>query len=188
SFYSGCCGLFVPDDPTAFMTHHVAAPHALPPYWWGSVRLQVGVADLTCARSVVRHLVPFVHPFDRLRRFGHVSGLAVRRCDDLAARSDFALSTTIETSGGVEDVPQKVKEAEDKVGRMRFAVTRACGGGGGRARAGALYIGGSTTAPIETPSLLISTRKGLPNFVSRDHLAALPTPDSLLLHVSPLHL
>ncbi|RWV91706.1 hypothetical protein GW17_00045986, partial [Ensete ventricosum] len=94
SFYSGCCGLFVPDDPTAFMTHHVAAPHALPPYWWGSVRLQVGVADLTCARSVVRHLVPFVHPFDRLRRFGHVSGLAVRRCDDLAARSDFALSTS----------------------------------------------------------------------------------------------
>ncbi|RWV85467.1 hypothetical protein GW17_00052740 [Ensete ventricosum] len=61
------------------MTHHVAAPHALPPYWWGSVRLQVGVADLTCARSVVRHLVPFVHPVDRSRRFGHVSGLAVRR-------------------------------------------------------------------------------------------------------------
>ncbi|RWV95154.1 hypothetical protein GW17_00042244, partial [Ensete ventricosum] len=78
SFYSGCCGLFVPDDLTAFMTHHVAAPHALPPYWWGSVRLQVGVADLTCARSVVRHLVPFVHPVDRSRRFGHVSGLAVR--------------------------------------------------------------------------------------------------------------
>ncbi|RWV79881.1 hypothetical protein GW17_00058924 [Ensete ventricosum] len=48
SFYSGCCGLFVPDDLTAFMTHHVAAPHALPSYWWGSVRLQVGVADLTC--------------------------------------------------------------------------------------------------------------------------------------------
>ncbi|RZS07795.1 hypothetical protein BHM03_00038686 [Ensete ventricosum] len=78
SFYSGCCGLFVPDDLTAFMTHHVAAPHALPPYWWGSVRLQVGVADLTCARSVVRHLVPFVHPVDRSRWFGHVSGLAVR--------------------------------------------------------------------------------------------------------------
>ncbi|RWW72490.1 hypothetical protein BHE74_00019680 [Ensete ventricosum] len=92
SFYSGCCGLFVPDDLTAFMTHHVAAPHALPPYWWGSVRLQVGVAGLTCARSVVRHLVPFVHPVDRSRRFGRVRGLAVRRCDDLAARSDFALS------------------------------------------------------------------------------------------------
>ncbi|RZS28504.1 hypothetical protein BHM03_00062101 [Ensete ventricosum] len=62
SFYSGCCGLFV------------------------------GVADLTCARSAVRHLVSFVHPVDRLRRFGHVSGLAVRRCDDLPARSAFALS------------------------------------------------------------------------------------------------
>ncbi|RZR78315.1 hypothetical protein BHM03_00003597, partial [Ensete ventricosum] len=92
SFYSGRCGLFVPDDLTAFMIHHVAAPHTLPPYRWGSVRLQVGVADLTCARSVVRHLVPFVHPVDRSRRFGRVRGLAVPRCDDLAARSDFALS------------------------------------------------------------------------------------------------
>ncbi|RWW82359.1 hypothetical protein BHE74_00009190 [Ensete ventricosum] len=81
------------------MAHHVAAPHALPPYWWGGVRLQVGVADLTCARSVVRHLVPFVHPVDRSRRFGHVSGLAVRRCDDLAARSDFALSISDKKPG-----------------------------------------------------------------------------------------
>ncbi|RWV76821.1 hypothetical protein GW17_00062455 [Ensete ventricosum] len=64
----------------------------MPPYWWGSVRLQVGVVDLTCASSAVRHLVPFVHRVDRSRRFGHVSGLAVRRCDDLAAMSDFALS------------------------------------------------------------------------------------------------
>ncbi|RZR79654.1 hypothetical protein BHM03_00005444 [Ensete ventricosum] len=30
SFYSGCCGLFVPDDFTAFMTHHAAAPLAMP--------------------------------------------------------------------------------------------------------------------------------------------------------------
>ncbi|RWW26145.1 hypothetical protein GW17_00009495 [Ensete ventricosum] len=30
SFYSGCCGLFVPDDLTAFMTHHAAAPLAMP--------------------------------------------------------------------------------------------------------------------------------------------------------------
>ncbi|RZS23601.1 hypothetical protein BHM03_00056567, partial [Ensete ventricosum] len=37
----------------------------------------VGVADLTCARSAVRHLVSFVHPVDQLRWFGHVSGLAV---------------------------------------------------------------------------------------------------------------
>ncbi|RWW57731.1 hypothetical protein BHE74_00035457 [Ensete ventricosum] len=51
----------------------------MPPYWWGSVNLQVGVVDLTCARSVVRHWVPFVHPVDRSRRFGHVNDLAVRR-------------------------------------------------------------------------------------------------------------
>ncbi|RZR85136.1 hypothetical protein BHM03_00012067 [Ensete ventricosum] len=30
SFYSGCCGLFVPDDLTAFMAHHAAAPLAMP--------------------------------------------------------------------------------------------------------------------------------------------------------------
>ncbi|RZR76734.1 hypothetical protein BHM03_00001614 [Ensete ventricosum] len=30
SFYSGCCGLFVPNDLTAFMTHHAAAPFAMP--------------------------------------------------------------------------------------------------------------------------------------------------------------
>ncbi|RZS11225.1 hypothetical protein BHM03_00042541 [Ensete ventricosum] len=30
SFYSGCCGLFVPDDLTAFMTHHAVAPLAMP--------------------------------------------------------------------------------------------------------------------------------------------------------------
>ncbi|RRT39309.1 hypothetical protein B296_00057878, partial [Ensete ventricosum] len=30
SFYSGCCGLFVPDELTAFMTHHAAAPFAMP--------------------------------------------------------------------------------------------------------------------------------------------------------------
>ncbi|WOL00891.1 queuine tRNA-ribosyltransferase accessory subunit-like isoform X1 [Canna indica] len=68
---------------------------------------------------------------------------------------------------------------------MRFVVTKACAGG--RARAGALYIGGSSAAPIETPSLLLSTCKGLPAFISRDHLSELPSPDSLLLSVSPLH-
>ncbi|RWW65164.1 hypothetical protein BHE74_00027548 [Ensete ventricosum] len=59
--YSGCCRLFVPDDLTAFMTHHVAAPFAMSSClspclspWQRSVRLKVGSADLTCARSVVR--------------------------------------------------------------------------------------------------------------------------------------
>ncbi|RWW37351.1 hypothetical protein BHE74_00057551 [Ensete ventricosum] len=52
----------------------------------------VGVADLTCARSAVRHLVSFVHPVDQLCWFGHVSGLVVPGRDDLAARSAFAIS------------------------------------------------------------------------------------------------
>ncbi|XP_020111598.1 queuine tRNA-ribosyltransferase accessory subunit 2-like isoform X1 [Ananas comosus] len=72
---------------------------------------------------------------------------------------------------------------------MRFAVTKACGGGG-KARAGALYVGGGGgggAAVVETPSLLLSTRKGLPAFVSRDLLSTLPSPDSHLLHVSPIH-
>ncbi|RWV94389.1 hypothetical protein GW17_00043077 [Ensete ventricosum] len=30
SFYSGCCGLFVPDDLTAFMTHYATVPLAMP--------------------------------------------------------------------------------------------------------------------------------------------------------------
>ncbi|OEL30611.1 Queuine tRNA-ribosyltransferase subunit QTRTD1 [Dichanthelium oligosanthes] len=68
---------------------------------------------------------------------------------------------------------------------MRFAVTKVCGSGG-KARAGALHIGGGGIG-IETPALLLSTRKGLPSFVSCDLLASLPLPDSLLLHVCPTH-
>ncbi|RRT56259.1 hypothetical protein B296_00040642 [Ensete ventricosum] len=70
----------------------------------------VGVADLTYARSVVRHLVSFVHPVDQLRWFGHISGLAVLRRDDLAARTTFVISffpTKVDPleapDGGVED-------------------------------------------------------------------------------------
>ncbi|GJN20277.1 hypothetical protein PR202_gb07633 [Eleusine coracana subsp. coracana] len=66
---------------------------------------------------------------------------------------------------------------------MRFAVTKVCGGGG-KARAGALHVGG---IGVETPALLLSTRKGLPAFVSCDLLASLPLPDSLLLHICPTH-
>ncbi|CAN6299822.1 unnamed protein product [Urochloa humidicola] len=68
---------------------------------------------------------------------------------------------------------------------MRFAVTKVCGGGG-KARAGVLHIGGGGIG-METPALLLSTRKGLPSFVSCDLLASLPLPDSLLLHVCPTH-
>ncbi|KAB1210932.1 Queuine tRNA-ribosyltransferase subunit QTRTD1 [Morella rubra] len=56
----------------------------------------------------------------------------------------------------------------------------------GRARAGVLQLG-SCPGPIETPSLLISTRKGLPFFIPPDLLPSLPSPDSHLLQVCPLH-
>ncbi|XP_012446402.1 uncharacterized protein LOC105769963 [Gossypium raimondii] len=64
---------------------------------------------------------------------------------------------------------------------MKFAVKAWSNGG---ARAGILHLGTST---IDTPSLLLSTRKGLPHFISPDLLSCLPSPESRLLHVSPLH-
>ncbi|KAL5704064.1 tRNA-guanosine(34) preQ1 transglycosylase [Ranunculus cassubicifolius] len=62
----------------------------------------------------------------------------------------------------------------------------------GRARVGSLELsnGGTlnpTAVTIETPALVLSTRKGLPYFIAPDLLANLPSPDSHLLHVSPLH-
>ncbi|KAL4333109.1 hypothetical protein GQ457_07G021750 [Hibiscus cannabinus] len=54
------------------------------------------------------------------------------------------------------------------------------------ARAGVLHLG-NVAAAIDTPSLLISTRKGLPLFIPPDLLSSLPFPDSRLLHVSPIH-
>lgn len=66
---------------------------------------------------------------------------------------------------------------------MKFAVQA---WSNGSARAGVLQLGGFTT-PLETPSLLLSTRKGLPNFISPDLLPSLPSPDSHLLQVCPLH-
>ncbi|XP_016437818.2 uncharacterized protein LOC107763833 isoform X2 [Nicotiana tabacum] len=56
----------------------------------------------------------------------------------------------------------------------------------GKARAGVLQLG-SCPHPIETPALLLTTRKGLPVFIPPDHFPSLPSPDSLLFHVSPLH-
>jgi queuine tRNA-ribosyltransferase subunit QTRTD1 len=56
-------------------------------------------------------------------------------------------------------------------------------------RVGALELGGNFPGGvIETPALLISTRKGLPHFIPPDLLPSLPSPDSHLLQVSPLHL
>ncbi|KAF9602493.1 hypothetical protein IFM89_028507 [Coptis chinensis] len=58
--------------------------------------------------------------------------------------------------------------------------------GNGRARVGLLQLGNCPT-PIETPSLLLSTRKALPVFIAPHLLPSLPSPDSHLLQVSPLH-
>ncbi|KAF9608559.1 hypothetical protein IFM89_009925 [Coptis chinensis] len=58
--------------------------------------------------------------------------------------------------------------------------------GNGRARVGLLQLGNCPT-PVETPSLLLSTRKALPVFIAHDLLPSLPSPDSHLLQVSPLH-
>ncbi|GAB4862061.1 hypothetical protein Ancab_037315 [Ancistrocladus abbreviatus] len=56
----------------------------------------------------------------------------------------------------------------------------------GRARTGILQLPGCPNS-IETPCLLLSTRKGLPHFLSPDLLSSLPSADSHLLQVSPLH-
>lgn len=55
-----------------------------------------------------------------------------------------------------------------------------------KARTGCLQLGNCPTA-IDTPALLLSTCKGLPNFISPDLLPSLPSPDSHLLQFSPLH-
>ncbi|KAH6834897.1 hypothetical protein C2S53_003897 [Perilla frutescens var. hirtella] len=64
---------------------------------------------------------------------------------------------------------------------MKFSVKAWSKGGG---RAGLLQVGGCS---LETPALLLTTRKGLPTFISPDLLSSLPTPDSRLLQFSPLH-
>ena len=70
------------------------------------------------------------------------------------------------------------------VSSMKFAVKA---WSSGKARTGILQLG-NCPGPIETPALLLSTRKGLPHFISPDLLPSLPSPDSHLLQVSPLHL
>ncbi|KAH9781497.1 Queuine tRNA-ribosyltransferase accessory subunit 2 [Citrus sinensis] len=67
---------------------------------------------------------------------------------------------------------------------MKFAVKALSSG---KARAGVVHLG-SCPSSIETPCLLLSTRKGLPIFISPDLLSSLPSPDSNLLQFSPLHL
>ncbi|XP_078170282.1 uncharacterized protein LOC144564557 isoform X1 [Carex rostrata] len=67
---------------------------------------------------------------------------------------------------------------------MRFVVSKPSAG---KARLGALYLGGSVAPPVETPALVVPTRRGLPSFIPKDLLEHLPYPDSLLLHLSPIH-
>ncbi|KAI3990475.1 hypothetical protein MKX01_023255 [Papaver californicum] len=62
---------------------------------------------------------------------------------------------------------------------MKFAVK--AWSNGGRARTGVLQLS-NCPLPIETPSLLLTTRKGLPVFIAPDLLLSLPSPDSHLLH------
>ncbi|XP_034676232.1 queuine tRNA-ribosyltransferase accessory subunit 2-like [Vitis riparia] len=66
---------------------------------------------------------------------------------------------------------------------MKFAVTA---WSKGRARVGVLQLA-NCPQPMETPALLLSTRKGLPVFIPPDLLPSLPSPDSHLLQMSPLH-
>uniref|UniRef100_A0A2N9J1G6 Queuine tRNA-ribosyltransferase accessory subunit 2 n=1 Tax=Fagus sylvatica TaxID=28930 RepID=A0A2N9J1G6_FAGSY len=66
---------------------------------------------------------------------------------------------------------------------MKFAVKA---WSNGKARAGVVQLG-NLASPIETPCLLLSTRKGLPSFIPPDLLPSLPSPDSHLFQVCPLH-
>lgn len=75
------------------------------------------------------------------------------------------------------------REREREREGMNFVV-RVCSGG---ARSGVLQIA-SCPAPLETPALVLPTRKGLPVFITRDLLQSLPSPDSHIFQVSPLHL
>ncbi|KAM7473026.1 hypothetical protein LguiA_011209 [Lonicera macranthoides] len=69
--------------------------------------------------------------------------------------------------------------------RMKFGVK--AWSKNGRARVGVVELGSNCPYPIETPALLLTTRKGLPLFISPDLLPSLPSPHSHLLHCSPLH-
>ena len=79
---------------------------------------------------------------------------------------------------------KRERERERERESMKFAVKA---WSNGSARAGVVQLG-NFPHPIETPCLLLSTRKGLPFFISPDLLPSLPSPDSHLLQVCPLHL
>ncbi|KAL4559662.1 hypothetical protein LXL04_031805 [Taraxacum kok-saghyz] len=86
-----------------------------------------------------------------------------------------------------------VQESKPENEKMKFAVK--AWSKSGRARVGLLQLSSSFAQggppakeiEIETPALLLTTRKGLPAFISPDHLSSLPSPDSRLLQFSPMH-
>lgn len=65
---------------------------------------------------------------------------------------------------------------------MRFAV-KACSNNGSRARIGSLDLGG---VEVDTPCLLLATRKGLPHFITPDLLHSVH-PNARAMQISPLH-
>ncbi|GLJ17165.1 hypothetical protein SUGI_0297210 [Cryptomeria japonica] len=67
---------------------------------------------------------------------------------------------------------------------MKFIV-KACNNGT-RARTGTLYLGRQATS-LDTPCLLLATRKGLPHFITPDLLCSLH-PQARILQFSPLHI
>lgn len=89
-------------------------------------------------------------------------------------------------SAPADTLPLTSLNIEDGAGirEMKFAVKA---WSKGRPRVGLLQLP-NCPHPIETPALLLSTRKGLPLFISPDLLPSLPSPDSHLLQMSPLHL
>ncbi|KAI3807097.1 hypothetical protein L1987_23019 [Smallanthus sonchifolius] len=92
-------------------------------------------------------------------------------------------------------VAQTQVHSEQESTNMKFAIKAWCKSG--RARVGLLQLKSSSSLgqggppakeiEIETPALLLTTRKGLPAFISPDHLSFLPSPDSRLLQFSPMH-
>ncbi|KAF9618348.1 hypothetical protein IFM89_000983 [Coptis chinensis] len=90
--------------------------------------------------------------------------------------------------GSVKCDTGRAQKENNKKKRMKFTVKALSNSsnGTGRARVGLLQLGNCPT-PIETPSLLLSTRKALLVFIAPDLLPSLLSPDSHLLQVSPLH-
>ncbi|KAK9162041.1 hypothetical protein Syun_002943 [Stephania yunnanensis] len=76
------------------------------------------------------------------------------------------------------------KTGEREAEAMKFGIK--AWRNGGRERVGSLDLVNNNAA-IETPALVLTTRKGLPTYISPDLLPSVASPDSCLLQASPLH-